>query len=260
MKRISLVAALFVALFFCCSLIIFAQSAIVGTVTKDANLRAGPGTNYAIAGTVKAGQAVTIVGKNDAGTWYHLDNGKWIAAFLINTANNAPPATPTKPGNAPAKQTPVPTPAPTATPVSSSVVAIGKELHGLGWRFHVKEIHKRKAVYWDSRSHVAMGHYLVVIIDAVNEQSGTDYFDRNVKPYLVDDAQHVYFEDGDGTLYATWQYSGISTVYTSVNPGNLVRIAMAFDLPDNLGHTMLSTELPGWVDLGDFAKMKSEDN
>lgn len=258
MRTKSLVVAFIAALLMYVA--VFAQSPLTGTVIKSANLRAGPGTNYAIAGTVKAGQAVTIVGKNDAGTWYHLDNGKWIATFLIKTTTDAPPATPTSTGNAPAKQTPAPTPAPTATPVSSSVVAIGKELHGLGWRFHVKEIHKRKAVYWDRRSQVAMGHYLVVIIDAVNEQSGTDYFDRSVKPYLVDDAQQVYFEDGDGTFYATWQYSGISTIYTSVNPGNLVRIAMAFDLPDNLGHTMLSTELPGWVDLGDFAKMKSEDN
>lgn len=259
MKYKSLIAATFAALFLYVA--VFAQSALIGTVIKNANLRAGPGTTYAIVGTAKQGQTVTIVGKNNAGTWYHLDGGQWIATFLVKVAVTTPA---TKPNGTPTKQAVTPTaktePTLTPTPQSSSVVAIGQELHGLGWRFHVKEIHKRKAVYFYGKSYIAMGHFLVVIVDAVNEQSGTDYFARNIKPYLVDDPGQAYFEDGSGTSYATWQYNGISTIYTDVNPGNLVRIAMAFDLPDNLGHTMLSTELPGWIDLGDFAKMKSEDN
>lgn len=53
------------------------------TVARNANLRAGPGTNYAVVGGLKAGAAVTIVGSNATGDWYQLDGGQWIAAFLV---------------------------------------------------------------------------------------------------------------------------------------------------------------------------------
>ncbi len=54
-----------------------------GTVTRDANLRAGPGTLYAVRGGASAGSPVQIVATNAAGDWYKLDSGQWIAAFLI---------------------------------------------------------------------------------------------------------------------------------------------------------------------------------
>lgn len=118
MKRISLVAAFVVALLFGFSMLAFAQSAIVGIVTKDANLRAGPGTTYAVVGAVKAGQAVKIVGKNPAGDWYHLDSDKWIASFLVKVTTSAPIPQATK---ASPKQTPSPTQKPpTATPSPTS--------------------------------------------------------------------------------------------------------------------------------------------
>ena len=44
-----------------------AQVAITGTVIKTANLRAGPGTTFAIVGSAQAGQPVTILGTNAAG-------------------------------------------------------------------------------------------------------------------------------------------------------------------------------------------------
>lgn len=81
MRIKALVAASFAALLLYVA--VFAQSPISGTVIKNANLRAGPGTNYAVVGTVRAGQAVTITEKNAAGTWFHLDSNKWIASFLV---------------------------------------------------------------------------------------------------------------------------------------------------------------------------------
>lgn len=41
----------------------FAQSTVItdGVVLRNANLRAGPGTTFAIAGAARPGQAVTIV-------------------------------------------------------------------------------------------------------------------------------------------------------------------------------------------------------
>lgn len=90
------------------STIVFAQGNTTGTVIKNANLRAGPGTTYAIVGGATAGQVVTIVGKNDKGDWYHLDGDQWIAAFLVNVGQEQS-ANPTAPPNSSQ-------PAPTATP------------------------------------------------------------------------------------------------------------------------------------------------
>ena len=264
MKYKSLMPALFFSLLLYVS--VFAQSTLSGTITKNANLRAGPATTYAVVGTVKQGQTVTIIGKNDAGTWYHLDSGQWIATFLVKVATTAPQSAPTQANATPqnTSTTPAPTTAPTATPkpapTNQSIVGIGQELHGKGWRFKVAAIHKRKAVYLYDYSYVAMGHFLVVIVEGTNEQSGTDYFANNIKPYVTNDPGNAYEESWKGSSYAAWQYEGLATSYTDVNPGNFVRIAMAFDLPDNTSHVMLSTALPGWVELGDFAGMKSEDN
>ena len=77
----------------------FAQSVDTGTVNRDANLRAGPGTSYAIVGTARTGQPITIVETNATGDWHQLDTGQWIAAFLVNSANPTPTRT-TTPGTA----------------------------------------------------------------------------------------------------------------------------------------------------------------
>jgi len=79
-------------------LVVFSQSSLTGVVTRDANLRAGPGTSYAIAGKAAAGQTVHIVAKSTAGDWYQLDTKAWIAAFLVKL-NPASP-TPTPPAKA----------------------------------------------------------------------------------------------------------------------------------------------------------------
>lgn len=53
------------------------------TVTVDANLRAGPGTNFAILGGTVTGQQINIIGRNAAGDWFILDNGGWVSAALV---------------------------------------------------------------------------------------------------------------------------------------------------------------------------------
>ncbi len=55
----------------------------VATLLYDANLRAGPGTTYPIVGSANAGQSVTIVAANDEKDWLQLDNGAWVASFLV---------------------------------------------------------------------------------------------------------------------------------------------------------------------------------
>ena len=56
------------------------------TAAQDANLRAGPGTDFEIIGNVAVGSALIPIGRNDAGDWLQLDSGAWIAAFLVSNA------------------------------------------------------------------------------------------------------------------------------------------------------------------------------
>lgn len=55
-------------------------------VIKEANLRAGPGTEYERVGSVAPGERLELVARNSAGDWYQLANGAWIAAFLVEGA------------------------------------------------------------------------------------------------------------------------------------------------------------------------------
>lgn len=57
------------------------------TVTGGINLRSGPGTGYAVAGGLAAGDEVTVDGRNTAGDWLHLvdDTRLWVYAPLLAT-------------------------------------------------------------------------------------------------------------------------------------------------------------------------------
>ncbi len=59
------------------------------TAAGNANLRQGPGTEYAVVGGVAAGRPLAVVGRNAAGDWLQLDDGAWIAAFLVSGADVA---------------------------------------------------------------------------------------------------------------------------------------------------------------------------
>lgn len=57
---------------------------IIGAVVgENANLRSGPGTDYAVVGGAVAGDQIAPVGRNIAGDWLQLANGAWIAAALV---------------------------------------------------------------------------------------------------------------------------------------------------------------------------------
>lgn len=73
---------------------------------KVSNLRAVPGTNYAILGQASIGQQLTIVGQNSVGDWYQLSEGHWIASSLVTNAPVALPVVASPP--TPVPPTPVP--------------------------------------------------------------------------------------------------------------------------------------------------------
>lgn len=63
------------------------------TTTGTINLRAGPSTNYGVIFPVEAGRTLTILGRNPAGDWYHvqLPDGTtgWMFAELLNRNHGA---------------------------------------------------------------------------------------------------------------------------------------------------------------------------
>jgi len=81
-----------------------AQTVQTGTVTRNANLRAGPGTTYAVRGSARAGSPVRIVDTTTAGDWYELDSGQWIAAFLVRLDTVSVPGVQSLPAGAVAAQ------------------------------------------------------------------------------------------------------------------------------------------------------------
>lgn len=60
------------------------DSAGTYVVNNNANLRAGPGTNFDRVGRAPEGSTIVVVGENEDGSWYQLDDGNWIAAFLAD--------------------------------------------------------------------------------------------------------------------------------------------------------------------------------
>lgn len=235
---------------------------------KAGNLRAGLGTNYAVVGSVKAGEKLTALGRSEDGKWLEIETAKgeaWISTQLL--ADFDASGLPVKMSSAPTV-TPAPKPAAGAQPAApgkgnldtSSSLQIGQEVEANGWRFKVSEVHKRKAVYFYDTAYIAQGHFLVVIIDATNLQPGTAYFADNIDPYVTDVAARTWDSSWKGSSYAEWQYS-ISSLYSDVNPGGFIRMAVAYDLPDSLGDAMLSTgPALKWIYLGNFSQMPSEDS
>jgi hypothetical protein len=188
-----------------------------------------------------------VVARNEAGDWYVVVAGgaqAWIASLLVENVS----------GDLPVRQSD------NSTGVSASMHQVGEEFEGNGWRLKVREVHKRKAVYLDDSSAVASGHWLIVILDAVNLQPGADYPQRRLLPWVTElDPANIYQASAQGSSYAQWQYEGLSSELTEVEPGALTRVALAYDLPDDVGNVYFSTAIPAWVYLGNFSAMPTED-
>lgn len=51
---------------------------------RNANLREGPGTSFPVVGSVRQGQSLALVGQNHDESWYLLEDGAWIVAFVVD--------------------------------------------------------------------------------------------------------------------------------------------------------------------------------
>ena len=84
-------------------------------IFENANIRAGPGINYAVTGYVKMGDQLFVYGQNENGKWFQLDrDGKmWIKASLVEKATQTPKSIS---GPSEAENTPIIETSPTSTP------------------------------------------------------------------------------------------------------------------------------------------------
>ncbi len=100
------------------------QKAVSVKVKTNGNLRAGPGTTFAIAGTVKAGQSIQITGRTKANDWFVTPDNKWINKVLLTAIPTVPEAAniPAAP-KAPAAKAPAATKAPAAAPAAAPKAA-----------------------------------------------------------------------------------------------------------------------------------------
>lgn len=100
-------------------------------VVEEANLRAGPGTEYERVGNAQPGEMVTLVGRSAASDWYQLASGAWIAAFLIE---GAPAGLPVVDGEATALASPAaattPGPAPATVPPGAIAAWLSRVIDG----------------------------------------------------------------------------------------------------------------------------------
>ncbi len=97
-----------------------AASFVPVAVVELTQLRAGPGPDYSIVGTVDAGSTVALVAQDPSGAWYQLLDGSWIQADALA---ERPPLSMATPTAAPSTPPPTETPAPAVTPVVARVNA-----------------------------------------------------------------------------------------------------------------------------------------
>jgi len=119
----------------------------------------------------------------------------------------------------------------------------------------VVEVHKRKAVYFYDSSYIAQGHFIIVVADLTNHQSGTAYFGRQ---WVTDAPANVYGESLKGSFYAQWMLGGLDDFYSDVNPGQTRRVAAAYDVSDKVTDILLSLG-ENWIYLGNCQAIQSED-
>ena len=88
------------------------SGAKTATANANANLRAGPGTNFPIVGSAQTGAPLEIVARTSARDWYLLSSGAWIAAQLVDGTPDVPVTEGTPTPKTPSQSTVIPTSAP----------------------------------------------------------------------------------------------------------------------------------------------------
>lgn len=97
------------------------QKPQVTAANGNVNLRQGPGTDYAVVGTLTKGESLEVIGRNADSSWWQVSapvGAAWVAASVVSAPHteNVPEASLTPaPTPSPTLRPTLPPPAPTAT-------------------------------------------------------------------------------------------------------------------------------------------------
>jgi hypothetical protein len=205
----------------------------LGVVLRNANVRAGPGTNYAIVGSAPAGATVRVAGTNKAGDWYHLTNGRWIAAFLVdlNGAGAAAPVPTVAPTPQPAHAAPPPA-APAARTAGNDFVLVERRLWDVyengGWldgeSVHCGDGRELVVHVLDANGARLNGVAVQVAYGAREiEVTGAQGKGDGIAEFVLGGGQDVkVIRAADGTPVTSDIATGLSTNPNGINPADLI--------------------------------------
>ncbi len=228
-----------------------ASSAVTSgpVVNKSANLRSGPGTNYPVVGSVQPGQALTIVGKNQDGSWLKLTDGKWIAAFLVTNVPGDLPVETAAAAVAAPTVVPSSNPAPPQPQTQSSTPTDWRSTSAqvcgdFEWR--VVDVRRTKETWHYDEKTVARGQYLVVYTEIKNVGPGTSNLESSSAPRL-----NGRRYDFDPSWDAAWMMTGGHNVtWNDYNPGQVITVVAGFDVQPGDGHSFGMANCSQYVNIG----------
>jgi len=199
------------------------------TVKSAANVRSGPGTDYAIVGKAAQGDPVQIIARNASGDWLQValasSTTGWMAAFLIDDVpDNIPVAEVVPPSPTPAPSTATPTPVVSA-PAGGKIVIV--KVYNKGKVEYVEIANQGDAAVDVSGWHVygskdddrliddyffPPGFTLQAgqIVRLHSGEGGTDNDSLDIhwtdKPVWNNKGETVYLKDAAGNLMAEYSY------------------------------------------------------
>ena len=158
---------------------------------------------------------------------------EWTDRMLATLSFTAPPTPTPKPKvKATPKPTEKPKPKPTKAPTPKPALAqVGEQFQVKHWLMTVTDVQWHKALYFYGDSDVAMGVHCVIFFDLQSQASGTDYVGNLW--WELRGAKGAVFDDDAGTSEAAWQFEGLGTPWSDLNPGEWGKFVMAFDVPQN---------------------------
>lgn len=214
-------------------------AALKASAAKAANLRAGPGTSYAVIGGLKAKEEFEITARNADGNWFQIKKKDgttgWVAAFLVKN----PPATDKVPlatdipvpAAAPTKAAASAAAAPAAAPVTAPEFGVSKQCGHFEYKLY--DLRKVKSVWFYNKEYLAQGNFLLVFIEVKNISPGTSYLAQFGPRLLVNvpgQRKIRVYDSFAGGFYAGWMYQ-TGSFYDDLNPGAILGEVEAYDLP-----------------------------
>ncbi len=233
-------------------------------LSPELNVRGGPGTGFAIVGSVQENDRLVVTGRNEDGSWLEIVTPDqvqgWVSAQLVE-ANAAAQTIDLAAA--------IPTLPPTATPSAPPTMAPPAVAYGLHdrqtiswWEIQPERLHNEKTVWHYGDPTTAMGTYAIVIILAKNLAPGTTSPNDTLWFSLVDERGRIYdyseplSTERTAMLAAAWQFVVHPTIFRDVDPGVETPMLMLWDVPQDVQSLKLvvgdNVNTVRW-DLGNFS-------